>query len=421
MTTTENLAVQQSTRSDCMRFPISEVLKAIAFSAETRNPLVLWGVKAVGKTSIIKKYCEDNNYRIVVLHLASQGVEDLVGLMSRSLDDEDQVYMNRLLEKVNKNKDLTSSEYEWVRTMSASSSGKQKTVWTRPNWLTNDVDNPTCYFLDEMNRANKFVMACMLPFLNEGKMHEHQIGPKDFIVAACNPSNGKYQVNDAFSMDEALKDRCGHIIVEPTKEEFYAYASEYFDETTMKVVQKHSNFVNLAEFDLNFRVEPSRRSLVNIMQHLKDKDRNWIRENGRAVIGTYLGGSFLNIWWNEKFRSDEYFTLDELKSCKSKEEKIKHRLVTYIDGGVESVRMDLLDAAIDTMIDWIREEYKDGVSTVTWLIDFFKMQFIPKDIMVAFITRINLWEYPSLCEEFFDSGIFKGEDRFNDQYAICEK
>lgn len=416
---TENTLVQMATRSDCIRGNYDDVLKLLKFSSETRNPIVFWGVKAVGKTTMVKQFCKDNNYRCVVLHLASQGVEDLVGLMSRSLDDDDQRDMNKLLNKAKVGKDLTEREFEWLKTMASSSSGKQKTVWTRPNWLTNDAKNPTCYFLDEMNRANKFVMACMLPFLNEGKIHEHEIGPKDFIVAACNPSSGKYQVNDVFSMDEALKDRCGHIIVEPTKEEYFTYASNFIDDTTMKVIQKHSNMVSLAEFDLNFKIEPSRRSLVNIMQHFKSKDTAWIKENGRVVLGTYLGSSFLQSWWNERFKSDEYLTIEQIKNCIGSEQAIKEKMMTYIDGNA-SIKMDVLDSAIDTITDYIREEYRDSITNLDWLFHFFKIELIPKDSFVAFITRINLWDYPTLCELIFDSAILAEDDRFKTQHEMIK-
>jgi MoxR-like ATPase len=414
---TNSTLTTMATRSDCIRGNCSDVLKVLKFSSETRNPIVLWGVKAVGKTTMVKTFCEENGYRCVILHLASQGVEDLVGLMTRSLDTDDKKYFDKLLKNINAGKDLSPSENEWIK--NAATSSKQKTIWTRPNWLTNDANNPTCYFLDEMNRANKFVMACMLPFLNEGRIHEHEIGPKDFIVAACNPSTGKYQVNDVFGMDEALKDRCGHMIVEPTKEEYFTYASDYIDDTTMKVIQKHSNIVSLTEFDLNFRIEPSRRSLVNIMQHFKVKDRNWIKENGRTILGAYLGSSFLNAWWNERFKSDEYLTIEQIKDCQDSEQAINEKMLTYIDGN-ESIKMDVLDSAIDTMTDWIREEYKDGITNLDWLLHFFNMKFIPKDSFVAFITRINLWDYPSLCELVFDSKILAQDERFIIQHEMSK-
>jgi len=389
-------------KSNCLTITMNELDKVLDFTAESRLPVVIWGVKAVGKTTFVKDFAQKNGYRLVTLHLATQDVVDLIGMMAKVAEETDTKKLQELFDKSTLGTDLTDSEFEWVR--STIYNNKLKTVWTRPEWLSNDANNKTLYFLDEFNRGNKFVMAAMLPFLNEGKLHSHEIGPNDVVVAACNPSTGKYSVNDAFEHDEALKDRCGHIILSPTKEEFLDYASNKIDATTLSVLKKHSKFIELETFDLPFKIEPSRRSIVNVMTHIAKKSERWIRTNGRLVLGTYLGTEFLNLWWETRFQKDQYLEIDDLIHFDNNRQKIVDSIRAVINGN-DTVKTDIYESSIDTIVQWVEQDYKDGSTRIEWLLKYFALDFIPKDSVVAMLSKVDTLKNPYLVESFYDSNL----------------
>lgn len=389
-------------KSDALTITMSELDLLMEFAFESHLPFVMWGVKAVGKTTRINDIAKKHGYRLVSLHLATQDVVDLIGMMAKVPDDADAHRVAELFEKSTMGYELTADEFAWVR--NTIYSNKLKTIWTRPEWLTSDENVKTIYFLDEFNRGNKFVMAAMLPFLNEGKLHQHKIGPHDLVIAACNPSTGKYSVNDAFEHDEALKDRCGHIILEPTREEFFNYAVDKLDSVTLTVLRKNPKYTEVEKFDLPFKVEPSRRSLINVMSIVGKKDPVWIRKYGRIVIGTYLGSDFLSNWWESKFQKDQYLEIDQLIRFDENRQTIIDTIKALVNG-VETIKTDIFEASVDTIITWTDSQYKDGATKLEWLHKYLSLPFIPKDSCVSMLTKINTLNKPYLLEFFHDNGL----------------
>ena len=119
-----------------------QLQKFLPFVHRNRVPIMLWGPTGIGKTTAIYEYAEAVGATVVTLHLASQEPGDLVGLPGR-VDN--------------------------------------KTVWLRPEWLPDeDDDGQYIFFLDEFNRGPKYVLACMFPFLLEGRLHTHRVPKNSF-------------------------------------------------------------------------------------------------------------------------------------------------------------------------------------------------------------------------------------------------
>lgn len=392
----------KSKKSNVLTVTMSELQFILDFASETKLPFVIWGEKAVGKTTCIKDFAKANGYRLEVLHLATQDIADLVGMMAKVPEDGESEKLHRLFEESCMGKDLTQAEYAWVK--EAMLNKKMKTVWTRPTWLHNDPEIPTIIFLDEINRSNKFVSAAMLPFLLEGVLHQHSIGPNDFIVAACNPSTGNYQVNDAFEYDAALKDRCGHVILEPTKAEFLEYAEQYIDDVTLSVIKKNDKYIALNDFDLAFTIEPSRRSLVNVMGKVGHKSIKWLRQKGKYVIGTYLGTKFLEDWWTAKFQRDNYLDINDLLNFEGNRQRITDTISAVVNG-VVTVKQDIYEESLDRMVDWMNTQYVDGHTKVDWAFKYFGLPFIPKDSIASTLSKVNLLSKPLLVNDFVNSGL----------------
>ena len=168
---------------------IKEFQEIIGFSiiAKKRNlnlPIFVWGNHGVGKTTVIDDVAKKVNYNYVPLNLANQSPEELLGLPY--IDKE-----------------------------------KKITEYMKPAWLLNDSDRPTIYFLDEINRAPKYVLQSIFSFVNEGRIHTHHIQKDDVIFAAGNPANMDYDVT-AFD-DQAFNARFVHLYLEPDDDEVVKY------------------------------------------------------------------------------------------------------------------------------------------------------------------------------------------------------
>jgi hypothetical protein len=321
-------------------------------------PVCFWGIHGTGKTELVRQIAHDNGYNLVTLHLATQDICDLIGIPSRKVVDVG----NGMTETIQE--------------------------WSCPDWLFNakksyeTTKKPNLFFLDEFNRGNRFVLAAMLPFLIDGVLHTHGIGPDDAVIAAANPANDKYEVSEI--IDEALLNRLGHIVFSPTHEEYVNYLkSKKMDRTTLKVVANSPGYTKIAEFDLGFDVKPSRRSIFNVMSRVGTKSKGWIKEHASYVIEAYLGQAFRDEWLAEYQSKDESITLDMLRDFDNNAADIEAALVTTIDGETTH-RTDILSKTQEIIKTFIADNKdKIGIEDVTWMIKFFSLKIIPDDTAAA--------------------------------------
>jgi hypothetical protein len=342
---------------------IAQILEITKFSLEASKndiklPLCYWGIHGTGKTELVKQEAEELGYNLVILHLAMQDICDLIGIPSKV-------------------------EFE-------AADGTKDTIqiWSCPEWLHNAKENyrktgkPNLFFLDEFNRGNRFVLAAMLPFLIEGVLHQHKIGPNDAVIAAANPANEKYEVNEL--TDEALLNRMGHIVFKPTHGEYVNFLKRRkVDPTTIKVVQNHPNYTKIADFDLGFEIKPSRRSIYNVMSLVGRKGKSWIREHGSYVIEAYLGPAFRDEWMALYSSKDESITLEMLQDFDNNKVDIEAAVTTVIDGQTTH-RTDILSRTLDIIKTYIKDtQDKITVADITWMIKFFSIPVIPDDAGAA--------------------------------------
>jgi len=342
---------------------ITEITKfSLEASTKFKLPVCYWGVHGTGKTELVKQIAQDLGYNLVVLHLAMQDICDLIGIPSK------QEYK------------MPDGSIDTIQ------------VWSCPQWLYNanksfeETGKPNLFFLDEFNRGNRFVLSAMLPFLIEGVLHQHKIGPKDAVIAAANPANEKYEVNEL--TDEALLNRLGHIVFKPTHKEYVAYLKRTgMDKTTIKVVENQPAYTKIADFDLGFEVKPSRRSICNVMSLLGSKGRTWVAEHGSYVIEAYLGASFRDEWMAEFASRDESITLDMLENFDQNKQDIINAISTSVTEQGKKMaahRTDILSKTLDIIKTHIKDiRDKIGAKDVTWMIKFFSIPIIPDDACAA--------------------------------------
>jgi len=144
-------------------------------------PLII-GNHGIGKTTVISNMAEEHGCDLVILNLATQSVEDLLGFP----DGEG--------------------------------------GFKKPEWLVKTSSKRTIYFLDEINRAPTYVLQAMFNFISEGRVHNHRIEEGDVIIAAGNPPGKDYNINEF--EDKAFLDRFAIFYLEPDKNSFIDYLTQ---------------------------------------------------------------------------------------------------------------------------------------------------------------------------------------------------
>lgn len=354
-------------------FDRRQLIDIMKFSIENSKgkiklPLALWGVHGIGKTSIVGQVAEDMGYNLVVLHLATQDVADLIGI------PRDMEIKNEAGEVVDK-----------------------MTIWSCPDWLKKMNDSykatgkPNLVFLDEANRANRMVLAAMLPFLIGGVLHTHSIGPEDAVIAAMNPATDDYEVNEL--IDKALLDRLGHIILKPTHKEYLNYLKQTgMDKITLSVIGDDPQWTKISDFDLGFDVTPSRRKIDYVMRVIGKKSKSWVKKHGSHIMEAYLGPAFRDAWLEKFAQGGQSITIEMLQEYDEYAEEITELLKTTIregDEDVVTVRNDVMQKAMELVEQYISDTKESlTVCDAEWMMKFLGNEFID-DEYAASIFQAN--------------------------------
>lgn len=340
-----------------------ECIKFSVLSSDGNNklPIALWGYHGIGKTEIVKQVAKELNMNVVVLHLSTQDVTDLIGIPR-----DKEVIINNKPERI--------------------------MYWSCPSWLANALEQskitgkPNIFFLDEMNRGSRAVLNAMLPFLIEGKIHTHSIGEKDIVIAAMNPSNEMYDTNEIF--DKALLDRMGHIVLHPSVEEYKEYIKDKVDSITLEIIEENPEFIEIPQIDLSFSVFPSRRKIDKVMQKFTLMDDEWIKTYGIYVLECYLGNKFSNIWIKKYFQKNKQnkkkvIKLDHLINIDTYLPFIKDVLVMQINNEA-MINMDAFNYCKDILHHYFHNKEKIDASDIQMLIKFFSLPGMHPTIYKSF-------------------------------------
>lgn len=149
-----------------------------------RNRIVpfIHGSQGIGKTQVMGQYCKENGLELVVLHMATMEVGDLIGLLDRD--------------------------------------GKGAVKHLRPDWFP--TSGQGVVFLDELNRAPTDVLQALFSFILNGVLHTHKLPPGWRVVAAGNYASDRFTITS--TTDAAWLSRFCHIDFVPTVEEFTLFA-----------------------------------------------------------------------------------------------------------------------------------------------------------------------------------------------------
>ena len=335
----------------------AQLKDCIKFSVENcgirKLPFCVWGSHGIGKTEIVTQVAKEMGMNLVVVHLSTQDITDLVGIPYQK-------------------------------------DGVQ--CWSIPKWLHDANVNflksgiANLFFLDEMNRGHPIVLKAMLPFLLDGTLHLHAIGPKDCVIAACNPPTDDYEVNDM--NDKALIDRLGHVIFKPTAEEYIKYCrGQNIDSATLTVLRSNRNFTDIPKSELSFEVKPSRRAIFNVMSVVGKKDKAWVRDRASYIIECYLGAEFRDAWIYEFAKSDDEIDIETLQGIAKNKKLIVSKLTKHVDG-LKTCAIDMAEK-LTMNIKMFIEEKGDSLSRIDmeWILEFYKLSIIPSEFPTSIFTN----------------------------------
>lgn len=321
-----------------------------------------WGWHGVGKTELVKTVAAQMNYNLVILHLATQDIIDLIG---RPVD----------VERVDPitNKKVNVQE------------------WCVPSWLQNAKElsaqngRPTIFFLDEFNRGPRIVLNAMLPFLIEGLMHTHRVGEKDAIIAAANPPSDDYDVNEL--EDKAQLNRLGHVVMKTSVTEYIKYLKDTkMDEATIKVISGNHGLVEVPKIDTGVEIKPSMRSVDYVMRAVGKKPKEWIDKYGDIVIHAYLGETFKDLWMAERSKYNNTITMDMLIDYDANKDQITEALTSIIDDQ-KTTNISMMEKLSENIIAYLEEKGSLDLEDCKWFVPYINNPMIINEEVKKLFSR----------------------------------
>ena len=191
-------------------------------------PVMLRGRHGVGKSEVVYQTARDLNLPVVERRASQMTEGDLIGMP-----------------------DAESTMTE---------QGNKVTSWNAPDWLIRACENPVVLFLDEVDRATPEVRQGIMELTDSRKIYGRHLHPETLIIAAVNGGEecgSQYQVGE---LDPAELDRWWVVDVEPTVEDWLAWAKENVDSFVWDFINNNRGHLeHIGEYEPN-KVYPSRRS-----------------------------------------------------------------------------------------------------------------------------------------------------------------
>ena len=208
-----------------MAVDFTTFLNVVPHILDSRLPVLIRGRHGVGKSEVVYMIAEQRELPVVERRASQMTEGDLLGLPDTA--------------------DL--------------SDGRKATTWNAPDWLVTACTQPVVLFLDEVDRATMEVRQGLFELTDSRKINGWHLPPETLIVAAVNGGEhgAQYQVGE---MDPAELDRWTVFDVEPSTEDWLAWAKDNVDSVLWDFVNQNRNHLEHGDdFEPN-KVYPSRRS-----------------------------------------------------------------------------------------------------------------------------------------------------------------
>lgn len=319
---------------------ITETKKILPILLKHEIVPFLWGQQGVGKTEIVKQVAQELGIGMVHLHLATQEVGDLVGLLIERPDG--------------------SVEH------------------ARPEWFPTEGEG--IVFCDEMNRAHPDVLQAMFSFVTGKTIHRHRLPKGWHVVAAGNFQSSMFNVTD--TSDAAWMSRFCHIDFNPTPEEFIIYMeskgmfelADFIRDMPDMLEVTHKERLNKS------MISPDRRSWDTMIGKLEREDgiENERFELYEGILGSAASSAYLT---SKKKSLDKIRGRDILNDYT---QKLRDKIIEL--SKPTSTRFDLLEAAFKE----ISLFYDKTELTVDQMVNFKKFMLdTPLELNLRMINQIS--------------------------------
>ena len=283
---------------------ITELKKSLPVLMRNNIVPFIWGQQGIGKTQTIQQIAKEEGLDFVHLHLATQEVGDLVGLLIPNPDG---------------------------------------TVHhARPDWFP--ISGKGIIFLDELNRAHPDVLQACFSLITGKTIHTHKLPDTWHIVAAGNYQSNQFNVTD--TSDAAWMSRFCHIDLQPSKEEFVLFTENNGNDTVAEFIRQHSECLEVPHKErLNTAmITPDRRSwdsMIGRLEKEEDIDKDVRYELYSGIVGSTAASAF--IVFKKKFEKK----LSGKKIIKSYS-GVKQQVFEMMQG--TETRFDQLNSAVEEIM-----------------------------------------------------------------------
>lgn len=213
---------------------IRELKESLPYLFEAQQTAFIWGHAGIGKTTVVKEYAKQKNYKFFAFYLGTQSdLGDILGLQEFVRDEKGKAI---------------------------------STAFASPEWLVNTIDycnqNPdsgAVIFLDEFNRGRKDILNGMFSLALDKTFHTLKLPKNCYIIAAGNPPTEEYFTTDV--EETALMARFTHIKLEPTFDEWLEYAKEQeYDASLTSFLAEQPSLLSDKKTDFKLPVKVDNRS-----------------------------------------------------------------------------------------------------------------------------------------------------------------
>lgn len=231
-------------------------------------PLII-GESGIGKTSLMKKYCEDNNLSLVNID-ANLLKEGEIGGLPTIINNRTVYAKHHKLQEIDD--------------------------------LLHKSDRNVMLFIDEINRSDHAVQQELMNLILNREINGYKLSDRVIVTSAMNPSSRMHEFSDTdyqvVEMDTAQENRFVWLIMDSDPKEWLIWGMGEGD-IHPKVIEFISNFENYLHYksDKDF-IEATPRSwerVSNALKVYKEKDGKDILYNFvKGNVGSSLAQDFIS-------------------------------------------------------------------------------------------------------------------------------
>ena len=374
-------------------------------------PLLL-GETGIGKTELVKEYCQEHGLTLITIHVSQIEPSDLTGLYK--------------INKYGKTDNCSPSWLPWLEVenfekIKAAGQVTDHELKTLEGGLVNP--NGGIVFLDEVNRGHEDIRQSLYQLINERKMHTFELPYNYTIIAAANPSNGY----ETYDFDRALVNRFAWIDFQPEAKESINYLADRYP--TSPVVQWLKHKEEMLEL---YAVDKNGQPIANDMDDQKTMSPR-IVEQGIILNAEMTKRHFPMKLKNDILRSiwksdavEDYLQFDEeAENAIDIQDIFAGKWEKQTKEYVSQQRVDLLSVVVSRMARFFTDyefstpRTKEQDAIVKNTVAFFHA--IPEELCVLFLNScVNKYFITKDGTKYFGKSCKNGELAVNDHH-LCKQ